>query len=110
MYYVCTYPFMVAGKLVAELDVRLSIKGRADDWSVEAIELDEITGNPGNDRWFSIDGTHPLNHAILTWAEETKAVDIECDYCRYLDDCDEDARDRAYDAYAEHRHSVRELI
>mgnify|MGYP001189060372 CR=1 FL=1 len=101
MYYVSTYPFMVAGKLVAELDVRLSIKGKARDWSIEAVELDEITGRGGNDRWFQIDSKHELHAAITAWAHSAKADDIESDYCEYLDACAEDARERAYEARLE---------
>lgn len=107
MHYVTTYDFTVAGRSVAELDVRLSIRGKADDWSIDAIELDEI-GKPGRDRWFEIDRTHALWSAIEAWAHSgDKADDIERDYCTYLDDMEETSRE---DRYEEHRLRLRELL
>lgn len=105
MHYVTTWELTVSGRVVAELDIRATIDGDPDDWSVTSIDLDEI--GKGRDSWFRLPREHHYHQTIVEWLLSPDiAWRVEDDYRDYIIGQEEAAREER----DEHRMTKRELV
>lgn len=60
MLYEFTYPDMMCGHLINELEMRAEISGFVEDWSVDKIEFCALEpGKRTEDRWIEVPREHP---------------------------------------------------
>lgn len=109
MLYEFTYPDMMCGHLINELEMRAEISGFVEDWSVDKIEFCALEpGKRTEDRWIEVPREHPRYAEFIRHLTTVEVHGLVTD--AYAEHVASEAGGYVPHANAEHRLTKRELV